>query len=167
MKVVIVSDNHGQKEVLQQIKTRHHEDVDHFIHCGDSELPLKSGEMNGFDAVRGNCDFDSNYPEQLTKKIEENRLFVTHGHLYQVKSSLLPLRYAAEEVGANVVCFGHSHIAGAEYLDGILFVNPGSIALPRMTRDKTYAIIEDTNLVFFVHYYNEKGDRLSSHTFKK
>lgn len=167
MKVLVVSDNHGQADVIQQLKARHKEDVEHFIHCGDSELPFNSPDMEGFYAVRGNCDFDNDYPQQLIKEVCSNRIFVTHGHLHQVKSSLMPIMYAAQEEEANIVCFGHSHIAGAEYTGGILFVNPGSISLPRMTRDKTYAIIEESNLDFFVHYYNEKGERLSSHTFNK
>ncbi|MGD6832016.1 metallophosphoesterase [Sutcliffiella halmapala] len=167
MKVLVVSDNHGQTDVLQQLKARHQDEVEHFVHCGDSELPSDSAAMEGFYAVRGNCDFDSGYPQQLIKEVANNRLFIAHGHLHQVKSSLMPIKYAAEEEEANIVCFGHSHIAGAEYTGGILFVNPGSISLPRMTRDKTYAIIEETNLDFFVHYYNEKGERLSSHTFNK
>ncbi|MBM7620497.1 putative phosphoesterase [Bacillus tianshenii] len=167
MKVLVVSDNHGQTDVLEQLKARHQDDVEHFIHCGDSELPFNSKEMEGFDGVRGNCDFDSDYPLQLIKEVNDNRFFITHGHLHQVKSSLMPIKYVAQEEEANIVCFGHSHIAGAEYTGGILFVNPGSISLPRMTRHKTYAIIEETNLDFFVHYYNEKGERLSSHTFNK
>lgn len=56
--------------------------------------------------------------------------------------SLMNLRYRAEEVGANVVCFGHSHIAGAELIDNMLFINPGSIILPRLRKEKTYAILE-------------------------
>jgi putative phosphoesterase len=167
MKVLIVSDNHGQAEVLRQIKARHKEEVDFFIHCGDSEMPSSSDEMKGFYAVRGNCDFDDDYPQQLTKEFSTHRLFVTHGHLYNVKSSLLPLKYAAEEEQANIICFGHSHIAGVEMLEGKLFINPGSIELPRMTRDKTYAILVAEETLFFVHYYNEKGEKLSSHTFDK
>ncbi|ART77507.1 YfcE family phosphodiesterase [Sutcliffiella horikoshii] len=167
MKVLIVSDNHGQAEVLRQIKARHQGEVDFFIHCGDSELPSTSEEMKGFYGVRGNCDFDDDYPQQLTKEIGNQRLFATHGHLYQVKSSLLPLKYAVEEENANIACFGHSHIAGVEYLDGILFINPGSIELPRMTRNKTYAILDAKDSCYFVHYYNEKGEKLSSHTFEK
>ncbi|QFT90099.1 hypothetical protein FIU87_15655 [Bacillus sp. THAF10] len=167
MKVLIVSDNHGEEEILQQLKARHKDEVELFLHCGDSELPFSSEAMIGYDGVRGNCDLDTDYPEKLIKELSGNRIFITHGHLYQIKSSLLPLKYAAEEEGATIACFGHSHIAGAEFMDGILFINPGSIALPRMTKEKTYAIIELKESVFFVHYYNEKGEKLSSHTFEK
>ncbi|CAG9619541.1 metallophosphoesterase family protein [Sutcliffiella rhizosphaerae] len=167
MKVLVVSDNHGEAEILKQLKARHKEEVDHFIHCGDSELTFSDEAMNGYHGVRGNCDLDTSYPETLTKELSGHKLFVTHGHLHQIKSSLLPLKYAAEEAGANIACFGHSHIAGAEYMDNILFVNPGSISLPRMTTDKSYAIIELKDKMFFVHYYNEKGEKLSSHTFEK
>ena len=56
---------------------------------------------------------------------------VTHGHLFNVKSGLMKLRYKALEQNANIVCFGHSHILGIEKVDDILFINPGSIRFPR------------------------------------
>ena len=56
--------------------------------------------------------------------------------------TLQTLAYHAEEVGAQVACFGHSHVLGAELLDGILFINPGSILLPRSRVEKTFALLE-------------------------
>ena len=55
--------------------------------------------------------------------------------------TLQTLAYHAEEVGAQVACFGHSHVLGAELIDGVLFINPGSILLPRQCR-KTFALLE-------------------------
>ena len=40
------------------------------------------------------------------------------------------------KVGAQVACFGHSHVLGAELIDGVLFINPGSILLPRQRVEK-------------------------------
>ncbi len=37
----------------------------------------------------------------------------------------------AKAVGANIVVFGHTHTAVVLMSDGILFVNPGSLAAPR------------------------------------
>ena len=55
--------------------------------------------------------------------------------------TLQTLAYHAEEVGAQVAYFGHSHVLGAELIDGVLFINPGSILLPRQ-RVKTFALLE-------------------------
>ena len=46
------------------------------------------------------------------------------------------LKYKAEEVNADIVCFGHSHVLGAEVIDGRLFLNPGSIRLATGTSGK-------------------------------
>lgn len=167
MKVLIISDSHGNKELVTKVKERHSDEVNAIIHCGDSELPKNSSEMNDFLAVRGNCDYDTLYPEVLVEDIETTRLLITHGHLHQVKTTLMPLKYKAEEVNANIVCFGHSHIAGAEMVDHVLFINPGSILLPRMTTKKTYVILEVTKTEYIVHYYNDLGDIVQSYTFNK
>lgn len=142
MKVLIVSDSHGLTKELEEIQKRHANVVDVMIHCGDSELNFSAIELNNFVVVRGNCDFDHDFPNEQLKQINGLQVYVTHGHLYNVKASLMNLRYRAQEVGAEIICFGHSHIAGAELIDGILFINPGSIRLPRLRKEKTYALVE-------------------------
>ena len=52
------------------------------------------------------------------------------------------LKYKAQEVNADIVCFGHSHVLGAEVIEGTLFLNPGSIRLPRERLEKTYVILD-------------------------
>ncbi|MCP8617040.1 YfcE family phosphodiesterase [Salirhabdus salicampi] len=136
--VIVVSDNHGLTTELQQIK-EHHPDAKAFIHCGDSELEYHAKEMDQFHKVRGNCDFDTAYPEDINISVDHFNIFVTHGHLYQVKTTLMPLSYRAEELGANVICFGHSHIPGVEQVGDRLYLNPGSIRIPRGGTEKTYA----------------------------
>jgi uncharacterized protein len=129
--VIIVSDSHGLQGELRMIKDRHQNEAEAFIHCGDSELDYHSDEMTGFHKVRGNCDFDRNYQEDIDFSVGEMKFFVTHGHLYNVKMNLMSLSYRADEVRAQIVCFGHSHLAGAEKVGEKLFINPGSIRQPR------------------------------------
>ncbi|NSL51561.1 metallophosphoesterase family protein [Calidifontibacillus erzurumensis] len=158
MKVLIVSDSHGLKEELIELKNRYMTEVDAMIHCGDSELESSSNELSGFLVVKGNCDFDRSFPSDQLVNLNHLPFYITHGHLYNVKMTLLNLRYRAEEVGAKIVCFGHSHIAGAELIDGILFINPGSIRLPRMRKEKTYSILEiDDNKNAIVRFYSIDG----------
>jgi putative phosphoesterase len=54
----------------------------------------------------------------------------------------MTLNYRAKELKADIVCFGHSHVLGAEMINGTLFLNPGSIRLPRERFEKTYLILE-------------------------
>ncbi|MBT2688129.1 metallophosphoesterase [Bacillus sp. ISL-47] len=141
MKILILSDSHGLTSELKQIRNKH-AGMDLLIHCGDSELQADDESIKGYSAVRGNCDFETGFPEDRFEEVEGLRLFVTHGHRYSVKSTLMNLTYRAREMEADIVCFGHSHYLGAEMVDNTLFINPGSIRLPRGRREKTYIILE-------------------------
>lgn len=158
MKVLILSDSHGLTKELLDIKERHKNDVEFMLHLGDSELSSQSEEMSGFSVVRGNCDFDSNYPNDMMVLLNGLKVYLTHGHLYNVKMSLMNLSYRAIEVGASIVCFGHSHIAGAELIDDVLFINPGSFRLPRMRKERTYVILEVDNNQADVVFYDSEGN---------
>jgi uncharacterized protein len=155
-KVLIVSDSHGLTTELSKIKVLHQDEVAAFIHCGDSELPANSPELEGYLVVRGNCDMEVEFPESLVHQMDGKKILVTHGHLYSVKQSLMKLTYLALEQKAQIVCFGHSHILGAELINGILFINPGSIRLPRLRKEKTYCILDlkDDKMVLSVYDIN-------------
>ncbi|MFC3883123.1 metallophosphoesterase [Bacillus songklensis] len=164
MKVLIISDSHGLTKELAAIKKRHEYEVAAMIHCGDSELPADCAEMAGFYAVRGNCDYDSIYVNERIELIRDKTFYITHGHLHNVKMSLVNLHYKARETGAHIVCFGHSHEAGAEMIDGILMINPGSILLPRMRKEKTYVILSLENEDAEVTFYEVDGTKLEHMT---
>lgn len=158
MKVGIMSDSHGLTSEVEKIKARHQAEVDVFIHCGDSELEKADAIMEGLLAVRGNCDHDPAYPDYTVETIGDLRFLVTHGHLYNVKMTVMNLSYKAEEEQADIICFGHSHVAGSEMIDGKLYINPGSIRLPRNRKEKTYAILELTQKEAIIHYYDVEGN---------
>ena len=140
-KVLIVSDSHGLTKELEILRARHVKEVDLMIHCGDSELMPDDQAIAGFLTVMGNCDFGG-YPLETIAEVSGRKIFFTHGHRYSVKSSLMNLKYKAEEVKAGIVCFGHSHVLGAEVIGSTLFLNPGSIRLPRERLEKTYIILD-------------------------
>lgn len=169
MKIVIVSDNHLDTQALTLIRERHLREADLFIHCGDSQLPFNHPKLEGYLVVRGNCDFDQNLLNDRVENLtSQDRLFVTHGHLYDVKYSLQRLYYKACELEANIVCYGHSHCIGAEMIEDILFINPGSVMLPRNTREKTYAILMLTEQWLEVVFYEVKtGQRLYQDKFER
>ncbi|MEH7106662.1 metallophosphoesterase family protein [Bacillus sp. JJ1764] len=140
-KILVVSDSHGLTKELEEIRERHLGEVDVMIHCGDSQLMPKNKAISGYFTVAGNCDFGG-FPDELMTSVAGRKIFITHGHHYSVKSSLMNLKYKAEEVGAQIVCFGHSHELGTEVLNGTLFLNPGSIRLPRGRMEKTYVVLD-------------------------
>lgn len=158
-KVLVVSDSHGLTNELEILRERHMNEVDLMIHCGDSEMMPDDKVMNGYLTVKGNCDFGG-FPLETTTEIAGRKFFVTHGHRYSVKASLMNLQYKAAEMGADIVCFGHSHVLGAEIIGNTLFLNPGSIRMPRARNEKTYVILElvDEKIKFFV--YDSSGREL-------
>jgi putative phosphoesterase len=161
MKVLVVSDSHGSIEILKELKSRYEQEVDAMFHCGDSELPADSEVMKGYIAVRGNCDIDHRYPNDIVEEIEGKRIFMTHGHRYDVKASLAKLIQKAKANRADFVFFGHSHYAVAEMIGQTLFLNPGSILLPRGRKEKTYAIVELDGEEPVVHFYNDQHQKLT------
>lgn len=139
MKILVVSDNHGLEQELQEILETH--SVDHLIHCGDSEFPIDHPLLDKFIKVKGNCDRDKSFPDDAELQLDQIKLYITHGHLYGVKSDLLSLSYRAQEVDAQIICYGHSHIAHAEIIDRRLYINPGSIRNSKSQLPETYVIL--------------------------
>ena len=99
-------------------------------------------------AVRGNCDSEVDqmllsFPmmtDYAWVMLESGqRLFITHGHLYNANKRP-PLR-----VG-DVIVHGHSHIPVAE-LDGEQYIfNPGSATFPREGHAASYGMLEGDEL---------------------
>ncbi|WP_141431958.1 metallophosphoesterase family protein [Bacillus sp. 03113] len=162
MRILIVSDSHGLDSELSKLRDRHRDEVELFIHCGDSELAYDDKELNGYVKVRGNCDYDSRFPNEVLEDVGGFKLFATHGHLYSVKSSLMKLSYRAKELNAAIACFGHSHELGAELIDNILFINPGSIRLPRGRKEKTYVILDIVGNKLLLHVYDIQGGEIEA-----
>ncbi|MEK3890552.1 metallophosphoesterase [Bacillus sp. FSL K6-3431] len=164
MKLLVVSDSHGDRTALEELKGKYLNKVDAMIHCGDSELTADDPAIDGYSIVAGNCDMDSRFPEKLILEIKGVNIFVAHGHLHQIKSSLLPISYKAKEYDAKFVFFGHSHLLGAEMIDGTLFLNPGSISYPRGGNERSYAIIEENKTGMTVKFLNENHHEISQLT---
>ena len=91
-----------------------------------------------------------------------------YGHFYHVKMSLEKLHYKALELGANIVCYGHSHCIAVEKINGVLFINPGSIVFPRNTIEKTYAILTIGEKELIVEILNAiNGEILLNYKFER
>lgn len=166
MKIVVLSDTHGDPNVIEQVY-KQEQDADAFFHCGDSELAYDDAHFNDMYRVKGNCDFDRNFVDDLLVPIGDRSIFMTHGHLYNIKMTLTPLDYKAQETGADIVLFGHSHLLGAEQIGDTLFLNPGSLLLPRGGNPKSYATIEwqaNTDEIK-VSFLSPTKEKISEHYF--
>ncbi|RLQ98020.1 metallophosphoesterase [Falsibacillus albus] len=160
MKLLVVSDSHGSSGILEDLKRRYAQKVDGMFHCGDSELSPDDPAITGFKVVKGNCDYGPGFPEESLEVIDNEKIFVTHGHLFGIKMSLNKLFYHAKEQEADFVFFGHSHLVGAEMIENILFLNPGSTLLPRGRNEATYAIVEKENNRITVKIFEDTHEEM-------
>lgn len=131
--ILAISDIHGAKnDVLKVIAEKH----DYLFFMGDGLRDIEDLTEPNIIKVAGNCDIFFNYePEVETLTIEDVRVLITHGHRYKVKYSLALIEKEARERGVNLVCFGHTHASKVQVVDGITYVNPGSL------KEGNYAII--------------------------
>jgi hypothetical protein len=155
MKLAVFSDGHGQGQRINQV-VQELADLDYIIYAGDIVGDLeevKVSEDVKIIAVRGNCDYSIEYPEDQLAHIGNKKIFLTHGHNYMINYGLDKLYYKAKEVEADIVVFGHSHRRYVVEEDGILFFNPGSISSPRDGKAPSYGIIQiRDNGIIYKHF---------------
>ncbi|MFV0558339.1 MAG: YfcE family phosphodiesterase [Enterococcus sp.] len=162
MKYLIVSDNHGDREILVDLVTKYQHEVDYFFHCGDSELASDDELFQRFIGVGGNCDYGPGFEDARLVETAVDRIYLTHGHLSDVRFGLTQLLIEAQAADANIVLFGHTHQIGCELLHDKLFLNPGSISQPRgPIQIPSYVIIESDGKNLLVQYYNRSHRALS------
>lgn len=155
MKYLVVSDNHGDRNILVDLFANYQGKVDYIFHCGDSELAFEDELWNQAFVVTGNCDYDSRYKKNQLVDTGMDRIYMTHGHLSDVRFGITQLGIEAQAADASIVLFGHTHQIGCEKVGSRLFLNPGSISQPRgPIQEKSYAIIESTEKEYSVQYYN-------------
>jgi len=130
MKALVISDTHGNTRRAFIAHTQA-EPVDVIIHlgdgCADAELLRVALDVPVI-SVAGNCDPVSNVPRECLWECEGKRILLTHGDAYQVKSGLSKLQRRADEIGADAVLYGHTHVGRADSCAGLQLINPGTLA---------------------------------------
>lgn len=145
MKILIVSDTHKSHRNLEKVIERTG-DIDMLIHLGDTE--------GGEDYIRalvdcpahivsGNNDFFSDLPREEEFEIQGKHIFITHGHPYYVSMNEEYLKKEAKARDVDIVMYGHTHKPAYSDKDGLITLNPGSIAYPRQVgRKPSYMVME-------------------------
>lgn len=140
LRIGVVSDSHRRFAYVPDMREKCGR-LDWLLHAGDhlSDAPRIAADL-GVDpsrvrAVAGNCDFPETEPDELLLELEQVRILMVHGHRYGVKSGPQRVLYRAQEAGARVAIFGHSHVSFLEEVGGVLLLNPGSLSLPRRPGD--------------------------------
>jgi len=198
-RVLVISDSHGNDRILQSIIAAFGDECDALCFCGDGLLDLvESLEMGFFDKefgrhfppvlyfVRGNGDNSTStiftdkripivVPEFQEISIAGKKLFLTHGHRYNVYYGIKDIRAEAINRGMDIAWYGHTHVPnsqrtyvtknGKKQFLGIL--NPGSCSQARGGMPNTFAIVdvhrdEEKNVC---HYYKITYDRYEEPVF--
>ncbi len=138
MRILVISDSHGDSLKLKRAVSQQ-PTADYLFYLGDGEHDL---EYAGVDIpvikVRGNCDWGSILPAFSVDKLMDKVIYSTHGYAEFVKYGLTGLISAASEHNAHIVLYGHTHNPVTQYIDGVWYINPGSM------RDGNYAVVDIT-----------------------
>ena len=152
----MLSDTHGDLTKVRHI-SKIVENIDMVVHCGDGfddGIEIKEIFKVPTVAVGGNCDERGDNYQVV--ELGQVRLFITHGHEYNVNYTLGPVMYAAMENQCDVACFGHTHLPACEKVEDVLILNPGSLSRPKDGTGGSYGIIiiKDGDVTGHVVYYD-------------
>lgn len=154
MKVMCISDIHGNIECLNKALERYREEnaekllilgdfSGYYFSSSDFEVAEILNNMAGsIIAVKGNCDSTQtdelfNFGLGYLKTIDINgiKVTLTHGHIYN--------RNNLPENCGKIFLSGHTHVGMIEKIGERIIANPGSISKPRGGTKKSYIIIDE------------------------
>jgi putative phosphoesterase len=137
--VGLIADTHGllRPEVLETFAG-----VEHIVHAGDvgsDEVLERLEVIASVTAVAGNVDggLRRRLPDSVELELAGVRVAVIHGHQLARRT---PAVVAGQFPGADLVVFGHSHVASVERVEGTLAVNPGAAGPRRFGKPATVAL---------------------------
>lgn len=143
MKIIITSDIHRKKEIINKLLYNY--DADMYLDCGDSELT--DYELQNFLSVRGNCDFEWFPSYRVITVNEKFKIFLTHGHLFSLEEMIVK----AKENYCKMIVHGHTHKIRNDKYQDLYILNPGSISRPRSKDSNCFLQIE----------YDENSEKIS------
>ena len=141
MKFLVMSDTHGNYPLALRAEELAG-DIDAIIHLGDgvNDAILLSQALDiEVIMVAGNCDLGVAAPREMLWECEGYRILLVHGDRYGVKYNLERLKLRSLEVKADIVLYGHTHIASITKTSDILFINPGTLI--KSNQYKSFAIL--------------------------
>ena len=163
MRFLIASDIHGAEKSAEKIASLYgNGSYDKLLLLGDllyhgprNDLPssyapkkvieILSSLSSSIIAVRGNCEAEVDQmvlpfhvlSESTMIFADSYTIFMTHGHIYT------PDKHPA---GFDAFFSGHTHIPVLEKRNGITYLNPGSVSIPKGGFPPSYAIWDGGNI---------------------
>ena len=167
MKLMIASDIHGSayycRKMIEAYKNEKAEKLlilgDILYHGPRNDLPCEYapkeviGMLNPMAdellCVRGNCDTEVDqmvldFPvlaEYAFFYVNGRTVFATHGHNFNPAN---PPKIKKGDILLN----GHTHVPAFEETKNFIYVNPGSVSIPKENSEHGYIILEDNTLTW-------------------
>ena len=129
MKVLVLSDSHGRADTMRRAIEAEKPHAMLYLGDGlsDAERMREEYPLLPITTVPGNCDWGSLDEAERLIELDGVRILMLHGHTRGVKYHSMNAYYAAREMGADVLLYGHTHCPLVNY-DGTTYtMNPGSI----------------------------------------
>ena len=162
MKWLIASDIHGSLKYCKELlRVFHEEKADRMLLLGDilyhgprNDLPeeyapkaviaLLNAYKNDILCVRGNCDTEVDqmvleFPilaDYAVLTEGKTMILATHGHHFNEKQ-LPPLHKG------DILLNGHTHISACRKHEDFIYMNPGSVSIPKESTPHAYMTLED------------------------
>lgn len=162
MKIMIASDIHGSAYYCEKLLEAYEkEKAERLLLLGDllyhgprndlpkdynpkSVLQMLNKKKSDIFCVRGNCDTEVDqmvleFPvmaEYCIIPIGKRILFATHGHHFNRKN--LPMLKSGD-----ILLNGHFHVPACEIEGEIIYMNPGSVSIPKENSEHSYMIMEE------------------------
>ncbi len=162
MKLLIASDIHGSAYFCRALLAAYErEEADKLVLLGDilyhgprNDLPLEYAPKeviallneyrNDILCVRGNCDCDVDqmvlkFPimaEYAVLYAGGRLIYATHGHVHN-NQQLPPLS------AGDILLHGHTHVPAWEEYPTHIYVNPGSVSIPKEGSPNSYLLLTD------------------------
>ena len=167
MKLMIASDIHGSAKWCERmLEAWRREAPGRLVLLGDllyhgprNDLPeayapkaviaMLNGVAPHLLCVRGNCEAEVDqmvldFPVMADYSVlfvDGHALYATHGHVWG-EDNPPPLQ------PGDVLLCGHTHVPCCRRHDGFIYVNPGSVAIPKQNTPHSYAVLENGMMVW-------------------
>ncbi len=146
VRIGVVSDTHGY---LDPLVLAEFAGMTHIIHAGDIMDPGTLEALRALapvTAVAGNMDDGKlgKLPREVAGEVAGVRFVVGHKRKRLLKRlSLNKIDGLGADQAPDLIICGHDHLPSVEWVDGVLYLNPGSASAPHEEDDDpTVAIVE-------------------------
>ena len=138
-KVLIVSDDHGHDQKLENLLKKY-PNFDVYLHAGDSQN--FQSNIYPFLTVKGNNDYYIDNAYRIIK-VGSHSIYMVHGHRNFLSDEVMA--QCARNNGCDIFVHGHIHRPYYHEYDGIHIMCPGSLSYPRTTKGETYIVLTLTD----------------------